>query len=60
MPKLTYEQMKVLSESGEDPGGKLIIKNKKGKVLRTRPQKWENLMHPHHPSTSQAWKLGYP
>ena len=52
--------MKVLSESGEDPGGKLIIKNKKGKVLKTRPQKWENLMHPHHPSTSQAWKLGYP
>ncbi len=66
MPKLTYEQMKLLSESGGDPGGKMIIKNKKGRVLRTVPQKWENypLMHGAHqtkrPGISQASRSGCP
>ena len=67
MPKLTYDQMKLLSDSGGDPGGKLVIKNKKGQVMRTVPQKWENypLMHgAHHqtkrPGTSQASRSDCP
>ena len=38
MVKLSYEQMRQLSEIGE--GGKLAIKNRDGKVLRPTLKKW--------------------
>jgi hypothetical protein len=39
MTKLTYEQMRQLSELG-DPSGRLTIKDKKGHVLKTPERKW--------------------
>ena len=39
--KLTYGQMRLLSEIG-DPHGKITIKNKKGHVLRPTIKKWGN------------------
>ena len=39
--KLTYDQMRLLSEIG-DPHGKLTIKNTKGHVLRPALKKWGN------------------
>ena len=38
--KLTYDEMKVLSEAGLGDTGKVILKNKKGKVLRQKPATW--------------------
>ena len=39
--KLTYEQMRLLSEIG-DAHSKITIKNKKGHVLRPTIKKWGN------------------
>ncbi len=39
--KLTYEQMRLLSEIG-DTHGKITIKTKKGHVLRPSIKKWGN------------------
>ena len=39
--KLTYEQMRLLSEIG-DTHGKITIKNNKGHVLRPTIKKWGN------------------
>ena len=38
--KLTYEEMKLLSEAGLGDAGKIILKNKKGQVLRQTPAAW--------------------
>ena len=37
--KLTYEQMRQLSELG-GPTTKVVIKNRKGQVIRPREKKW--------------------
>ena len=39
--KLTYDQMRLLSEIG-DPHGKITIKNTKGHILRANIKKWGN------------------
>ena len=42
MPKkLTYDEMKLLSEAGLGDGGRIVVKNKKGVVLRPKPLTWE-------------------
>ena len=37
--KLSYEQMRMLSEIG-DPGGRVVVKNRAGKVLQPALKKW--------------------
>ena len=39
MPKLTYEQMRHLSELGA-PEGRLVLKNRKGVNLKSQLSKW--------------------
>ena len=39
MPKLTYEQMRQLSELGA-PEGRLVLKNRKGVILKSQLSKW--------------------
>jgi hypothetical protein len=42
MPKKqTYDEMKLLSEAGLGDNGKIVVRNKKGKVLRPKPATWE-------------------
>jgi hypothetical protein len=53
--KLTYDEMKVLSEAGLGDTGKVILKNKKGKVLRQKPATWAQ---PKPPPSFHAQLLG--
>ena len=39
MVKLSYEQMRMLSEIG-DAGGRVVVKNRAGKVLQPALKKW--------------------
>jgi hypothetical protein len=38
--KLTYDEMKLLSEAGLGDTGKIVVKNRKGRVLRPTPATW--------------------
>ena len=61
MRKLTYEQLRLIATGAPD-GGKLVIKNNKGLILRPKIKKWghppqetksmstEGLLRPSHVS----------
>ena len=49
--KLTYDQMRHLSEL--DEGSKVVVKNKKGVVLKPTRKKWQS-----HMETKSTCSLG--
>ena len=58
MPKLTYEQMRHLSELGA-PEGRLVLENRKGVILKSQLSKWGNPLETKSTSTAGA-HLPYP
>ena len=59
MGKLTYEQMRQLAELGDD-GGRVVIKNREGKVLRPALKQWKGSHPAGHSSFFGVGATGLP